>query len=244
MDCKAARLLLEFARPRPAELEPGDGEALAEHLADCPDCAAAAGSEQRIDEHLGRALRDVPVPEGLRGRLLERLHGEAVRRGRRRWLRGASLAAAAAAILAAVWLAWGRKEPLTRVSPEEAWHEVTAQAGNRPDRIEEWFLDTYQIKTVAPLDLNYNLLISYDLAHFQGRQVPRLLFIRDGERATVYLLSDSQFDLHELLHAQPMGYNVRVLTNPVNPHFAYVMVYTGQEEDFRLFFEKEPISAT
>src|SRR5947209_7636374 len=100
MDCKNARLLLEFARPGGRELEAADAEALHQHLAECSECAALAHDEQRADEHLGRAMRDVPVPAGLRERVLKRLSVERdawYRRWLVRW-------AAAAAVLLAVGL--------------------------------------------------------------------------------------------------------------------------------------------
>jgi len=41
-----------------------------------------------------------------------------------------------------------------------------------------------------------------------------------------------------------MGYNIHVLSNPTNPQFAYVMIHTGEEEDYKKFLDKELISAT
>src|SRR5262249_43950502 len=113
MDCKNARLLLEFARPQCAELEATDAEALERHLADCPDCATLAQYERRLDERLGQAMRAVPVPQDLRKRLLNRL---AVERDAwyRRWLvRAAGLVGAAAAIGLVVWagINWGKHQP-------------------------------------------------------------------------------------------------------------------------------------
>src|SRR5262245_10465360 len=103
MDCRNARLLLEFARPLTAELDAGEAEALQGHLADCPECGALAREERRLDEHLGRAVRDVPVPEGLRDRLLARLATERDAWFRRWLLRAVGVAAG---IALAVWLVW------------------------------------------------------------------------------------------------------------------------------------------
>src|SRR3954451_16962170 len=99
MDCKTARLLLLFDRPRAGEMGDDEARALQEHLALCGACAAAARAERRQDAHLGRATRDLPVPEGLRGRLVDRLAADRGARDRRRMLHGARALAAAAALL-------------------------------------------------------------------------------------------------------------------------------------------------
>ena len=68
-----------------------------------------------IDARLTAAFRDVPVPEGLAERLLERLAAERPRfLHSRRWLlAGGGLLTAAAAILLAVWLGTHRTEPFS-----------------------------------------------------------------------------------------------------------------------------------
>jgi len=75
-------------------------------LAGCPECDSLARVERQLDDHVGRAVRNVPVPEGLRDRLLQRLKAR-----RRAWYASratplAGLAAAAAAVLFVVWLNW------------------------------------------------------------------------------------------------------------------------------------------
>src|SRR4051794_242887 len=72
MDCDLARQLLPFARPGGADLEAADRVALDRHFAACPACAAAA-AELAFDAGLAGAMRAVPVPDALRGRLLTRL---------------------------------------------------------------------------------------------------------------------------------------------------------------------------
>src|SRR5262245_35355435 len=96
MDCKNARLLLEFARPAAAGLEGGEAAALENHLADCPECGPLAARERRLDDRLGRAERAVPVPENLRERLLNKLKVERDAWYRRTlWRLAGGLAAAA-----------------------------------------------------------------------------------------------------------------------------------------------------
>src|SRR5262245_18752627 len=73
MDCKTARLLLHFDRPGTPDLAGADADDLRRHLAECPECRPAADAERRADVKIGRAVRDVPVPEDLRARLVSRL---------------------------------------------------------------------------------------------------------------------------------------------------------------------------
>src|SRR5437899_263959 len=105
MDCRTARQLLDFARPRRPELDAAELEELEAHLADCPDCGPLAQAERQIDSRLGQAMRAVSVPEDLRNRLLTRLGSERTRqtRKRRRWL---AVPAAAAALLLVTWIGW------------------------------------------------------------------------------------------------------------------------------------------
>jgi len=100
MDCRTARLLLDFARPIPAELAADETRDLETHLAGCVECDGLVRAERRLDEPLGQSMRALPLPIGLRDRLLTRLDAE---RGawQRRWV-FRSLAAAAALALA-VW---------------------------------------------------------------------------------------------------------------------------------------------
>src|SRR4051794_39308076 len=102
MDCSNARLLLRFSR---RDLTPGDVSSLDAHLAGCAECSACAQAERAFDLKVGRAMKEVPVPDGLRQRLLEKLATE--RENRRRWFtRSLRLGAVAAALLLALLGAW------------------------------------------------------------------------------------------------------------------------------------------
>src|SRR5215213_5823218 len=61
-----------------SELAGEDAAALDAHLAACPKCAAVVRFERAFDDRVGRAMRAVPVPAGLKGRLLD---GVAAQRG-------------------------------------------------------------------------------------------------------------------------------------------------------------------
>ena len=97
MDCRTARLLFEFARPRPAELDQQEAESLESHLRDCCESGQLARAEHEADEHLALAIQNVAAPDGLRDRIRKRTHTE-----RRSWYRRRLRDLAAAAVVAKV----------------------------------------------------------------------------------------------------------------------------------------------
>ena len=177
MDCKTARLLLDYARPNYHELDETEARALEEHLAGCADCDQQAGAERRADEVIGRAMRAVDVPDQLRAPHPGPLKEERGQR-RRRWpvysLRGA-LAAAALLLLAVGLWRW------SLVRPPFPAERLATQANNwviaPPSRkqVEEAF-KAQGVEMTAPADLNYNYVRFLFLANVEGRPTPTLLF--------------------------------------------------------------------
>jgi hypothetical protein len=236
MDCKTARLLLDFARP--GELDAAEADALEAHLAGCAECEALARAERQLDRHLGRAVSRVDVPAGLRGRLLARLEAD---RGavHRRWAgHGLRAAAAAAALLVA---AWGVREWSWARRPEPnltaAWEAVKQRQIAPPDRaaVGQSFA-SLGVSTELPRGLNYALLRYYGVTEFQGERVPQLVFIRadaPGVRAEVRILSDRQFKLADLpadARQSEEGYPEKVeLEVRPSRRFADLFVYTGDD---------------
>jgi hypothetical protein len=226
MDCNHARLLLIFARKR-SELEATEAEALDAHLRNCSPCAGLAEAERRLDESIGEAIRDVPMPAGLHGRLLAGLDRD---RSIRRWHRGLTTASLAAGLLLAVGLAWffwiG-----ARVTPdyEDLYVKVSDKVRATPEAVEAWFQDQ-GLPMEAPRQFNYDLLISYDTAQFMNRRVPRLVFFHRGDNkgflpavAEVYVLSGRQFHLDQ---APQHPASMELFMD--NPNFQYVaIVSTG-----------------
>jgi hypothetical protein len=235
MDCKAARLLLDFTRP--GELDPAEAGDLERHLADCPDCGPLARAERGLDRHLGRAVRRVEVPEGLRGRLLARLEAD---RGdlHRRWAGHALRAAAAVAAVLLIGLgvrewAWARRPVPDAVA---AWEEVKQRHIAPPgrDAVGQSF-ESLGVRTELPRGLNYALLAYHGVTEFQGERVPQLIFIRDEPpcRAEVRILSDRQFNLADLpptARQSEEGYPEKVELE-VRPgrRFADLFIYTGED---------------
>jgi hypothetical protein len=240
MDCKNARLLLEFLHPGSAELDRDDAAALHQHLAECPDCAAQAREERRGDEHLGRAVRAVPVPDGLRERLLKRLTDDRDARYRRWLVRGVAVAAA----LAALWvggLVWFNRLPA--VTSETVRRIADRRRTLSRDEVIQRFKQEFGVNVNAPDQFKYDLLDSYGLKILEGRPVPYLLFFSRGDRgdprapppalAHVYVLSGHQFDLDETMRnigAPSPGIHFNISVDFSHDRDAiYLILYTGND---------------
>jgi hypothetical protein len=234
MECKNARLLLDFACPQADELTDEDARALEEHLAGCPHCAKAAQSQRRFDHSLGLAMRHVEVPDGLRDRILARVApGPAASR---RWLLHAARGtAAAAALLLLVW-GWWQWRAASRPAPDVPFiFEQVNHGLPRPDRagLTEAF-ERLGVSTRLP-NLDYAYLSSYgieELPGMPGKRVPCLRFERAGgkDRARVYVLSGEDFDLSALPEraAFDQGYDYKLeIRHSVAGRYAYLIFYTG-----------------
>lgn len=237
MDCKTARMLLEFTRPSAPELEADDAEALEAHLGVCADCDALARAERRLDAHLGAAMRRVEVPAGLRSRLLDRLAADRNALHRRWAGHGVrALAAAAALLLAAAGVAQWRHAHRPEPDAASIWEGANERQAAPWDKkeLEAAFRRDLGVETVLP-DLDYRLLCSYGLGPFEGEKVPQLVFVRkEGPHAltaNVYVLSERQFNLDRqppaAVQADP-GYTYKVeLDVRDGRRYADVIVYDG-----------------
>lgn len=245
MDCKTARLLLDFIRPQSGELDSAELAAFEQHLAGCPECDSLARSERAVDHALAKAMRAVEVPVGLRNRLLERLERE---RGDvyLRWFGHAGrVAAAAALVCAVVWgiYAWNQAH-LPEVNMEGAWEQALNARYSPPGQefLAAYFRRHGYLGSV-PENLNYRSLVYYGMGEFQGRQVPRMIFVapqgtpKAGAYAEVLLLAPKQFNLTAAPYdyQPPPGYSFKLELWRDKAGSAEVAEFTGgSPEWFRL----------
>ena len=238
MDCKTARLMFEYARPNNRELDATETRALEDHLTSCDDCGPLARGERRADEAVGRAMRQVDVPDQLRGRILARLKEQHTER-RRRWafngLRGA--AAAAALLLAALGLwHWYAVRP---AFPVEHQLEQANIAPPSREQVEQ----TLRGQGVAGApDLDYSHLRWLFLTNVDGRPTPLLVFNNRGDdgrgprQALVFVVADTQFNAGALPENPPRDadyeYKCQVQRPQPGAHFGYVVYYTGNDADW------------
>ena len=225
MDCRTARLLLEFARPLATELDEGDGEALASHMVECSACASIQGTERKLDESIGRAMRDVPVPPELRSRLVQRLAAQRDLWYRRRIVWPA-VAAAAAVLLA--WLGIHVVDPADRTQPGPFSGRNQLGPNARPGRGPV----AQRHDGKGPPGFDAGLLDSHRAGGFSG-QAGALAGIspRCGPGLGVCPPRPRLQSQGEDEPAQgPSGrYAIAVLKNPDEPHIAYVIIYTGPD---------------
>ncbi|MGL4555350.1 MAG: hypothetical protein ACRC33_29635 [Gemmataceae bacterium] len=229
MDCRAARLLLSFPPDGTNAPAGPDAAALSDHLAVCPDCDAVARADARLDAHLGRAMHDLPVPGGLKDRILARLAAEradaAVRRKR---LLGSLLAAAAAAAVLLVtgfglWLA-RLKPDMTLSDIHVAWHVALP---TNAEAVEAEFR-AMGYRGCAPDFLNYAfpcMLGEGPVPGFPHRKAPRMMFVGPrGEHAIVIAVNPRQ--LQEVTEPPEVGYKYRIDVQPEG-RWTYLVLYTG-----------------
>jgi hypothetical protein len=237
MDCRTARLLLDFARPRAPELDAVDAAALEDHLFQCRACAVRAGAERRLDEQLGRVMGRVEVPPGLKGMILDRTaaaRADWSRRRLQRWARPLAVAAVLLVSVLGVW-AWGIFFP-PRVDLEQVMQkrdELAVAPPGRDARMAE-FKTQFGVSTVFPEELNYLLLKEMALGYFQDKKVPLLIFNRHDQvraSARVFILSDWDFNLKGLAGHDPLppGYEKMDFFMHRSGRFAYVIFYTGDD---------------
>jgi hypothetical protein len=238
MDCKTAHLLLEYAGARNSELDAGEASALKEHLAECPDCVRLARMDRAAADRLGEAMRAVPVPPGLRDRLLARLESEHDPRRRRLFGARTRWAAAAAAVILA--LSFGLLWQIHHARPidlEELSYKVWEQTANpSAESVREWFLRETKLAITPPPHFDYRLLTHYYLADLYGEKVPLLLFTNRSLQARVYVVSDKQFKLKNLAPSGGSGCT-SVVSLFDNGHSAYLILFTG--ESLEPFLSKE-----
>lgn len=181
MDCDNARLFLAYLSPSGKDLDGAEAEELRTHLEQCSACNALAMNARRLDQHVGRAMHDVPVPAGLNARLLQRLADEGGK-VRRRWLkRVASLAAAAMLLFGVSYGAYVWYAPrLNAIDVHYARHAGSVGGQNR-DHAND-VLKRLGARPIAP-DFDYQYLVGEPvLAEVPGHEkkvVPKFLFFRE-----------------------------------------------------------------
>ena len=240
MDCKTARLLLEYVRPRSREVDPAEVRALEEHLSACADCEPLARAERQADEVVGKAMRQVEVPDQLRARILARLQERQGEHRRRRIAYSLRFVAAAAAVVLVALGLWHWHAARPAFPVEQYLQRSTDWTISPPDRpqVEGAFKDQ-GVEITAP-DYNYSRLSWMFLANVEGRQTPLLLFNKGEtsqrpQQALVYIVPDAQFNL-SALPARPEGGNEYgykcAIEYPEGRRYGYVIYYTGDDYDW------------
>jgi hypothetical protein len=235
MDCSTARLFLKFQRPNAQDLDGPEAQELNEHLAHCAECDALARAERRLDQHLGRAMRAVEVPEGLRAQVLRRVAAERSD-WYRRWFGQATrwmVAAAALLLVLGGAYSWWYFRPARPIAADDvAFHyNVRPPAQDEVNRL----LKSLGRTAGAPRCVNYAYLFGepsvVKLPGYEDVKAVQLVFTdvdrgRDN-RAVIFVLADPKLRVEDV-ESEDRGYkySLQVYQEP-EASYPYLVLYTG-----------------
>jgi hypothetical protein len=113
-------------------------------------------------------------------------------------------------------------------------------ASPRPDGVQEWFAVDRGMRMTAPPRFNYAFLTYYGLGECQGQRVPQLVFSNGNTRASVFVVTATQFDIDQLpqtpSHLDTNGFHVEIWFDESEaPGTAFIIIYTGEHALTPLF---------
>ena len=209
-------------------MDPDSTAALERHLTGCPACAAAGRALAGFDAAIGRAMRAVPVPEGLRDQLFAEVatrRGAVLRRKTYRYL------AAAASVVVTCGLALGvysAARPQADVTQLIIHNDELGQPQGAERQIAA-FLKAHRLPAL-PEPFDPTLFIHAGTETVQGRDVPVLIFReRNGPGlAKVYAFRDTSFKLDAIRDEQASLFTAKPYPNAA-ARMTYVVVFTGMD---------------
>ena len=223
MECVNARLLLLFRRP--GELAAEESAALESHLLTCPICSAAARRDSSFDTAVGHAMKSVPVPMGLRNKLLAESFA---RRGATLRRRAYTSVGVAACLLLAIGLVTGGIWASRPTFDTDTLATAFSRDVESPDHVTREWLAAEDLPPTLPLDFDFrNATFRGKMPH-QGKDIPTIQFIvpaAGGPRmeARVLIVRESQFDLKNLKPAQDSFCSVDFR---LHDGYAYIILFT------------------
>jgi hypothetical protein len=232
MDCNLARSLLPFARRGGIDLDPLDVAALEQHVEGCPSCAAARAAGNSFDSVIARAMREVPVPSYLPGKLSAGLRAE-------RWLyyRRLAIGGALAAILvvAAGWAFTEWRRPVLDAGQlAKQSYELCGQARTDEEArsaATEW-LRQIDDRLQAPAEFNYKLLTFADRSALQSlTRVPTLVFARGDATMRVYVVHERTIQNSGEFREEVGGCTVETRRYDNLPGWIFILVTSGASPD-------------
>ena len=211
MQCRDAQFYLRLRRQAGDELGTDVTADLDRHLAGCPACAADAGRAAGFDRAVASALRAVPVPAGLRDKLLAQAstqHGGVIRRKVYR------VAALAASLFVGVGLAFGVFSASRPKIDTTALVMLTdEQIEDRDGRILGKWLADQKFPTELPLPFDPTLVIGMGTEQVQGQDVPVVTFAHPKERGFAFSLFQAPWGAFPGHTPQDVGSGIGVVHN-------------------------------
>lgn len=240
MDCRDAQFYLRLRRHAADELGPDVTAALNDHLGTCPACAADGRALESFDRAVASAMVNVPVPTGLRAKLLTQAATRQSTLFRRKAYQAAALATAA---LLLVGIGIGI---FTNTRPKldtEALVRINGEQFSDPEGSTQKWLAGQKLPDRLPLPFDYDLLAYRGHELVKGQEVPVVVFrSRHGSGfAKVYLLPhDGRFDLKNVQEASNSHARAEVFVKQESRGgVTYVFVHTGGPNGLMHFFRND-----
>lgn len=226
MDCRDAQFYLRLRRPGTDDLDPDAAASLDRHLAGCDGCAAAAQTLAGFDDAVGRAMRAVTVPEGLRDQLFAEV---ATRRGTVRRRTAYRYLATAATVMVTCGLAFGVYSAARPQVDVKAIVDRGDELG-QPQGAEKHIAAFLKAQNLPALPEAFDpaLFVHAGIESLQGRDVPVLLYReRNGTgQAKVLAFRGTAFKLDTIRDEQASLFSAKPYPNPT-AGMTYVVVFTG-----------------
>lgn len=235
MECRDAQFYLRLRRHAADELGPDASAPLEGHLATCPACAADARAAASFDRAVASAMRAVPVPPGLRDRLIAHVGARQGLVLRRKLYRSAVAAAASVVLILLGVGLFSSARP--KVDTDALVNAADEQMSNPPESTRRW-LAAHRLPDRLPWSFDYDLLVYKGVERLQGNDVPVLVFRspNDNGFAKVYAFRhDGHFDLKNVHDAQASHSTATVHREERFGGITYVVVYTGGPQGLQQF---------
>jgi hypothetical protein len=236
MTCAEARPWLSLRQPLPLEAGAGLTAQLAEHVHSCPACSAFTSRAAAFDAAVGKSMRDVQVPCGLKSRMLIRIENARRAQSRQRLFRVAAPLAACllVGVLYGHFQSQQRANTPVQLVEVQRWLETDLETSQRT-RFDRW-----EAERQLPGEFRDRWNLSYYFhsyqAKYQGRWVTVLEYRRGASHALVVLLPPGQVEFQQVKHFQHPRYgnDPRVLGDTEKGEYlALVIIRSGQYDDFR-----------
>jgi hypothetical protein len=224
MDCDNFRILLLFYRPgRTSDLAAEDVTALEAHLSGCPTCSAHIRRDTALDAVIGKSLRGVTVPAGLKSGLSASAAATSSRLWRAKWL---GRVTAASLVTIGVGVGWGGYDRYTRpaLDPYTVADSQEAIVLDPERAVRDWL----RVQGVSvPNDFNLRLTTGYGYDEVQGVRVPVIDLRIDGQTARLYLLPPTKFGTANAAATQNSTVTVQLFRDQPAAGWTVMVAYTG-----------------
>jgi len=227
MDCRDAQFYLRLRRHAADELGAEVTADLDRHVAGCPHCAAEAHTVARIDTAFAAAMRNVPLPDGLRERLVARLSAQRGAVQRRKAYRYVGVAAALFLTVGISYGMYWQRRPQADTTALVHGLDARADADQAEADVRQWLV-AQKLSGRLPEPFDYRYYLFHGKEQVQGRDVPVIVFHNpaNSEMAKVYVFREDDFDLNALAPAQASYWQANVYDRETRG-VVFVIAYTG-----------------